>query len=75
MTAAAVASGQDALAWIRAGHPVDVAILDMQMPEMDGLAATQKIHRLWPTAEQPYITHHTSQFTLHTSHLETLKLA
>jgi PAS domain S-box-containing protein len=32
------ATGREALAWIRDGEPFDVAILDMHMPEMDGLA-------------------------------------
>src|SRR5438067_1945245 len=30
-------SPTEALEWIRRGDPLDVAILDMQMPEMDGL--------------------------------------
>jgi signal transduction histidine kinase/DNA-binding response OmpR family regulator/HPt (histidine-containing phosphotransfer) domain-containing protein len=39
------ASPRDALAWIRAGEPFDVAILDMQMPEMDGLQLAAEIRR------------------------------
>ncbi|MGB3716485.1 MAG: response regulator, partial [Candidatus Promineifilaceae bacterium] len=31
------ASPQEALAWIRQGDPFDLAILDMQMPEMSGI--------------------------------------
>jgi CheY-like chemotaxis protein len=31
-------SPKEALKWIRSGDPFDVAILDMHMPEMDGLA-------------------------------------
>ncbi|MCR4408577.1 MAG: response regulator, partial [Anaerolineae bacterium] len=33
----AASSGHEALAWIRQGELFDVAILDMRMPEMDGL--------------------------------------
>jgi len=41
------AEGATALEWIRRGDPFDVAILDMQMPNMDGiaLAAAIRIHR------------------------------
>ncbi len=39
------ASGQEALAQIRAGTPFDVAILDMQMPDMDGLTLAEQIRR------------------------------
>jgi signal transduction histidine kinase/DNA-binding response OmpR family regulator/HPt (histidine-containing phosphotransfer) domain-containing protein len=37
----------EALAWVRQGEPFDVAILDMQMPDMDGfgLAAAIRQHR------------------------------
>jgi PAS domain S-box-containing protein len=36
---------QEALEWIRRGDPFDVAILDMQMPEMDGLTLASQIRR------------------------------
>jgi PAS domain S-box-containing protein len=33
----------EALAWVERGDPFDVAILDMQMPEIDGLALARRI--------------------------------
>jgi PAS domain S-box-containing protein len=41
----AYASGQEALAQVQASIPLDVAILDMQMPDMDGLMLAEQIHR------------------------------
>jgi PAS domain S-box-containing protein len=38
-------SPTEALEWIRRGDPLDVAILDMQMPEMDGLTLAHEIRR------------------------------
>jgi CheY-like chemotaxis protein/HPt (histidine-containing phosphotransfer) domain-containing protein len=35
----------EALEWIRRGDPFDVAILDMQMPDMDGLALAEEVRR------------------------------
>ena len=42
------ASGPAALAYIRAGEQFDVAVLDIQMPEMDGLTLADEIHKLLP---------------------------
>jgi PAS domain S-box-containing protein len=38
-------SGQEALALIRGGAPFDAAILDMMMPEMDGVALAKEIRK------------------------------
>ncbi|HHE70736.1 MAG TPA: response regulator, partial [Chloroflexi bacterium] len=41
----AAGSGPEALEWIRQGDPFDVAILDMHMPEMDGLTLAAEIRK------------------------------
>jgi PAS domain S-box-containing protein len=38
-------SGQEALAMIRGGTPFDAAILDMMMPDMDGIALASEIRK------------------------------
>ena len=40
------ATAAEALDWIRQGEPFDLAILDMQMPEMDGITLAGEIRRL-----------------------------
>ncbi len=39
------ASGAEALEWIRRGDHFDIAILDMQMPEMDGMTLAAEIQK------------------------------
>ncbi len=41
-------SAGEALAWLRAGEAFDLAVLDMQMPDMDGLTLAGEVHRLRP---------------------------
>jgi CheY-like chemotaxis protein len=41
----AAESGAETLSWLEQGEIFDVAILDMQMPEMDGLTLAEKIHQ------------------------------
>jgi PAS domain S-box-containing protein len=45
MLARDTASPAQALEWIRRGDPFDLAILDMQMPEMDGVGLAEEIGR------------------------------
>ena len=42
------ASPAQALQWLRDGEAFDLAIVDMQMPEMDGVALAQQMQRLRP---------------------------
>jgi len=50
-------SGQQALDFL-AGHDVDVAVLDVKMPGMDGIEALQKIKDLKPELEVLMLTAH-----------------
>ncbi|MDQ4145636.1 MAG: response regulator, partial [Actinomycetota bacterium] len=45
MRARETGSATEALEWIRRGDPFDVAILDMQMPEIDGITLAREIRR------------------------------
>ena len=48
-------SPAEALAWIRRGDPFDVAFLDFQMPDMDGLALAASIRRLRDPSALPLV--------------------
>jgi len=49
----AVASGPEALEWLRRGERFDLAILDMQMPQMDGVTLATQIRQLPGYQELP----------------------
>jgi PAS domain S-box-containing protein len=55
MLARGVASPTQALEWIRRGDPFDLAILDMQMPEMDGVTLAEEISRYRDARELPLV--------------------
>ncbi|MCB0211226.1 MAG: response regulator [Anaerolineae bacterium] len=46
----------EALEWLRAGDIFDIALLDMQMPEMDGVTLAVEIHRLEQKFPQVMLT-------------------
>lgn len=49
-----VANGIEAIRSLRQ-VPYDVVLMDMEMPEMDGLTATRSIREEWPEGERPWI--------------------
>jgi PAS domain S-box-containing protein len=55
MSVRATASGGEALAWIRTGEHFDVGILDMHMPEMDGVALAEAIRQQPSGANLPLV--------------------
>jgi PAS domain S-box-containing protein len=55
MLTRAAQSGAEALDWLRQGEPFDLAILDMQMPQMDGLALAAEIRQQKGYQELPLV--------------------
>lgn len=55
MTSRETESPREALAWIEGGEQFDVAILDMQMPDMDGAKLAQEIRKHRDAAQLPLV--------------------
>jgi CheY-like chemotaxis protein len=51
----AASSGAQALEWLQKGETFDLAILDMQMPEMDGLMLASQIRKTPTVASLPLV--------------------
>jgi CheY-like chemotaxis protein/HPt (histidine-containing phosphotransfer) domain-containing protein len=48
-------SGEQALEWLRSGESFDLAILDMQMPGMDGVMLAREIRKMPRTTMMPLV--------------------
>jgi len=55
LTSRASESPLEALEWVRAGERFDLAILDMHMPEMDGVALARAIRQVPAGATLPLV--------------------
>jgi len=55
MIARETGSPAEALAWVRQGDPFDLAIVDMHMPEMDGIELAKEIHKLRDAKALPLV--------------------
>jgi PAS domain S-box-containing protein len=55
MIARETGSPAEALAWIRQGDPFDLAIVDMHMPEMDGIALAKEIRKMREAKALPLV--------------------
>jgi PAS domain S-box-containing protein len=55
IAARAAASALEALAWVDAGEVFDAAVLDVQMPGMDGYTLSRELHRREASAAWPVL--------------------
>lgn len=55
MTPLEASNGPEALALLKQGEQIDIALLDMAMPEMDGVALAQQVRQLYPSSTLPLI--------------------
>jgi len=55
MDPVATPSPQQALEWLEHGESFDLALLDMQMPEMDGVMLATAIHKIEGAREMPLV--------------------
>ena len=55
LVARAASSGREALDWMKRGDRFDLAILDMQMPEMDGVTLADEIRRMLENDAPPMV--------------------
>jgi CheY-like chemotaxis protein len=55
MVPRAAQSGAEALEWLRAGEAFDVAVLDMQMPDMDGVMLAREIRKMQGREKLPLV--------------------
>jgi PAS domain S-box-containing protein len=51
----AAASGKEALEWLANNEPFDFAIVDMQMPDMDGLFLGKEIRKMYNKSKLPMV--------------------
>lgn len=51
----AASSGEEALEWLKNNEPFDFAIVDMQMPDMDGLLLGKEIRKIYNKSKLPMI--------------------
>ena len=59
LSVSAARSGSEALGFLQK-QPVDVVVLDVRMPGMDGIATLKQIKRDWPLVEVVMLTGHAS---------------
>jgi CheY-like chemotaxis protein len=55
MDASAFATAAEALGWIEAGHAYDVALLDLQMPDVDGIGLAETLRARADLRDRPLI--------------------